>query len=289
MRVFAVVVTYKPDLVQLELLLNKINPQVQGVVLVDNTPRGSVADLNGINAFVIQGGANTGIAAAQNRGISLACERGANFIVLFDQDSIPDDNFVSVLIGQYGEHAVSKQSGVIIGPSVYCEFEKRYHAPLFDSGKSDRETCASVEVGQLISSGMFFDKPTFYKVGPLNEELFIDAVDHEWCWRAAHLGVSIIKSNNVTLFHRLGEGRHKVFGIWTKVTSPHRLYYQMRNTIWLLPVPYVPLYWKVRNLAAIPIKLVLLLLLHSNKKERLRYFFSGLRDGIFRFKKIGIK
>ena len=40
------------------------------------------------------------------------------------------------------------------------------------------------EVNELMSSTSLIPIEMFSKVGLLEETLFIDGVDHEWCWRA---------------------------------------------------------------------------------------------------------
>jgi len=39
----------------------------------------------------------------------------------------------------------------------------------------------------------------------MNEDLFIDWVDFEWCWRARKKGYKIIGNANVVITHQLGD------------------------------------------------------------------------------------
>lgn len=72
-RVAAVVVTYYPSTEALERLLQATRPQVEAVVIVDNTPSqaGSAIDAQPYDdsVVVIRNRRNAGLAAAQNQGI----------------------------------------------------------------------------------------------------------------------------------------------------------------------------------------------------------------------------
>lgn len=281
MKVYAVVITFNPDLDVLFDALLSIRSQVEKVVLVDNSPRGLVSIENRLDqdVIVVSNLANLGIATAQNIGMNKAFEQGADQIILLDQDSNPPADLVSKLLLCQSHTSEKGAIPAVCGPGVFCLYEDRVHRSFWRRGIAEKSPYERQK--QLIASGLLISKEAYKHVGPMLDTLFIDAVDHEWCWRATKLGVDIYQSNDLFLEHRMGDGRYKVFGVWTKLTSPVRLYYQFRNTLWLLPVPYVPLYWKVRNIVAIPIKIALLLFMHPEKKRRLGYIFKGLKDGIF--------
>lgn len=280
MKVFAVIVTFNPNLDVLTAAIKSIRKQVDNIILVDNSSAASVLveSFRDQDVILITNSSNLGIAVAQNIGMDRAFAEGADQVILLDQDSNPPADLVSRLLLCQSCTSSEGKIPAVVGPGVFCLFEGRVHRS-FLKRRVD-ESLVYDEQKQLIASGLLISREAFDLVGPMLESLFIDAVDHEWCWRARKLGVKLYQSNDVFLEHRMGEGRYKVFGIWTKLTSPIRLYYQFRNTLWLLPVPYVPIYWKVRNIIAIPIKIALLLFLHPEKKRRLGYVYSGLKDGV---------
>lgn len=277
MEVHAVVVTYHPGMLRLQKLLSSLVDQVTAVIIVDNSV--PATDFKGFDANIVHFGENLGIAAAQNIGMQKAFENSADAVVLFDQDSNPPPDMVPTLVEQSTLLREQLRRPVVIGPSIFCLYEGRLHKPWWQRDHVDG-VLGQVLQKQLIASGLLISRSAYETAGPMLEQLFIDAVDHEWCWRAAKKGVAIYQSNKITLEHRMGDARYKVFGVWTKQTSPARLYYQFRNTLWLASVDYVPLYWKLRNIAAIPVKLLLLVCLHPDKVERLQYAFRGLKDGV---------
>ena len=82
------------------------------------------------------------------------------------------------------------------------------------------------------------------------------------------------------MLHKQGDGRHKVLGITFKRGAPVRLYYQVRNVLILSRRSYVPLYWKLRNIPAIPLRWLINRWVFDNGKQRGRYFAKGLVDGL---------
>src|SRR5690606_2676943 len=141
-------------------------------------------------------GSNLGIAEAQNRGVEAARDLGAEFVVFFDQDSLPPPNFIARLKTAY--RALGDGSSVAaVGP---MPFDKRLgrcaYAGLPSSG--------TVLVDHLIASGCLVSLAAFDRVGPLRTELFIDYVDTEWCLRAASLGLKCYCVPDVLLEHEFG-------------------------------------------------------------------------------------
>lgn len=278
MKIFAVIVVFNPNEVVLRKLVGILSDQVDTLVIVDNSVDSQPMNYLSDDLIYLLNHNKSGIAGAHNLGLSTAFESGATHVVLFDQDSLPSNSFISRLLETLVRAESGLSASIVIGPSIFCTYEDRLVIPRLSKSGSDDQGYRVVN--QLIASGMVISHDVYQSVGGMQEALFIDAVDHEWCWRAISRGVVVCQATEVVLEHKLGDGRYKVFGVWTKLTAPRRLYYQFRNTIWLLPISYVPLYWKIRNIAAIPIKLLLCLFLHPEKRGRFQFAFKGLKDGI---------
>jgi len=101
-NVVSIVVTYQPDLDVLESLLSSLLAQVKSVVIVDNGSKTDglteLTDNFSGRAELIRFHRNYGIAKAQNKGIDFARGRGAEFVLLMDQDSIPAPDMVIKLV-----------------------------------------------------------------------------------------------------------------------------------------------------------------------------------------------
>ncbi len=295
--VCAVVVTYFPDPVQLQELLESTARQVEAVVIVDNTPSPGAPGLETMLAathppasHAIRLGTNRGIAAAQNAGIAWAIERGYGYVLLLDHDSVPDASMVGKL-RDVAEHLLANDVTLAaVGPR-YVNPESGRLARIQRIGAlrvhlsscPNQPTDAVVRCDVLISSGTLIPVRTIEAIGDLEESLFIDGVDHEWCLRARGRGYSSYVVCGAGMRHHLGVGAVRYwFGRWrhAPIHSPVRHYYMLRNTILLGRRSYVPKVWTYHQLANILALLLLLLVSRPKRAHRLGLAFQGLWDGM---------
>lgn len=247
----AVIVSYKPELELLETLIRALVGQVQSIVLIDN---GSSVDLLRWSTerqihmhFELQLlGENRGVAAAHNIGIQWARERGCQYVLLMDQDSIPAPDMVALLLAAM----VDLAAPAAVGPRLTLD---RAHAPApFVRTRGWQLVpvrCADdadvVEVDYLISSGCLIPLSVIDQVGPMRDDYFIDYVDIEWGLRARHHGLRSFGVCAAAMQHRLGDAPQRIFGRSIGSHSPIRHYYFVRNALLLYRAPWLDLRWKL--------------------------------------------
>ena len=90
-----------------------------------------------------------------------------------------------------------------------------------------------IEVEKTLSSGFFYSREVIEKIGLKNEDLFIDLVDWEWCWRARKKGYKIIGNADVIIEHQLGDSSKDLGFREVNLRSPMRHYYITRNAFHL--------------------------------------------------------
>ena len=240
-NVIAVVVIYYSDIDLLKILIKKLINQVQKVILVDNTPvkdKFCLDDMlkNYVNCIeLLSLEENHGIARAQNIGIKRALELFADFVLLSDQDTLFPDNYVHKMFEDIDDYNIREVACIV---------------PLFkDKNKKNmpnqgfyRFTCwgwkcifpdhGLYEIDQAISSGKLINLKLINLIGLMNESLFIDWVDFEWCWRARSR-FKIIGNANVIINHTLGDSAISIGFREINQRSPVRSYYITRNAIYL--------------------------------------------------------
>jgi len=296
-QVCAVIVTYFPDAALLRKLLNSIATQVDGVVMVDNTPQdrsiepGPLLVASGLSMhYTIAFGENRGIAAAQNAGIAWAMAHGFTYALLFDQDSIAVSNMILQLTQVAANRIAQGDKLAAIGPR-YVDPRSGRSSSALCIGKitTHQIPCGSLLPGQiiqsdlLISSGSLLLLQALEEIGTLDESLFIDHVDHDWCLRARHHGYSLYVVCGAVLEHRLGSDRVRYwFGRWRSFPahSATRNYYMLRNILLVTRRPYVPLAWVVGELASLLPVLLASLILQSDRVSRLTLIFRSIHDGL---------
>ena len=132
----------------------------------------------------------------------------------------------------------------------------------------------------IISSYSLIPIKNFYTVGLMEEHLFIDFVDQEWCWRAHYFNnMTCILVPDITITHELGISK-KFLGKRISISSPFRIYFQTRNLLWLRKRDYVPLYWKRTNIKKLIYKIIYYSLFSNKRIIYIKNIFKGIFDGL---------
>jgi rhamnosyltransferase len=233
-KVFGIIVTYKPNIEILERCINSLVNQVNKLIIVDNTPDKCelLERFRKIsNVEIIYLTDNYGIAYAQNVGIKRALKEGADYILLSDQDTIYPLDYVEKMLECFKEDKVAAS-----GPLFYSINERKIH-PFIKKGflgfKKIYPKNRKHEVFQIISSGMIIRTEFLPNIGLMCEQLFMDWIDLEWCWRAIKKGYKIIGNADVIINHRLGNTSKSILYRSVTLRNPLRHYYITRNAFYL--------------------------------------------------------
>ena len=284
----AVMVLYNPDWSLTDKAIKAISQQVDTLCLVDNSDSDSNARFRDMDCIVyLPLHANRGIAAAQNAGIRELIARGVDLIFFIDQDSVAGSDVVlklteacsllqdhGVRIAALGTRAINSQTGLPYAPK---SLELGSPKELVGSGMAGSIN----ETYSVISSISMIPTEAFLEVGGFDEALFIDGVDHEWCWRAWHSHkrrTFIVESAHIS--HMLGEGDRRIASHKISIPATFRLYYQFRNYLWLRRRDYVPSFWLRKNGRKYIIKAFYFPIMVAPRLSNLRNIVRGLRDGL---------
>lgn len=291
--VIAVVVTYHPEIDSLKLQLEALSPQVSKIIIIDNGSDIGIQEFidsipHCTNIVTRCLGANLGIGHAQNVGIDYAVSAGAEYVALFDQDSLPASDMIEKL---YNAASALQGTGVrlaAVGPA-YKDTNNGVLSGFVRVGLFGfaRIQCKSnnkpIEADFLISSGSLIPIDTLKAVGGVDSSLFIDHVDTEWCFRAKSEGYRIFGVCTALMMHSLGDRRGRIWFLrWRTVPyhSPFRYYYMFRNSIILIRRPYMPFFWKVADVFRCIRSAVYFGVFGSARRDCLRMMSRGIADGL---------
>lgn len=284
-RVLAVVVTYYPDIDTLKRLLDALSPQVTDCIVVNNgisLPLNE-ATLLPTNCTVSHLQANKGVAAALNIGFQWAQSQDADFVITFDQDSVPAPDMVEKLLKAYQTKIEQGHHVGAVGPQQVDSRTSRL-APfivpiLWRRKKVTPKKGETVEVDHLITSGCLVPLNAWLHVGPFLESLFIDYVDIEWCVRSRLSGFSLWGAGGAYLNHTMGDAI-KNWGPWS-LPQHHilRHYFMIRNGVYLLTLPKIPFVWKIFEAAHIFKRVFFYILTNLSNTAHLNIFLKGICDG----------
>jgi rhamnosyltransferase len=288
----AVLVTFRPAIERLERVLHALRDVVREIVVVDNgSPHVDWSVLTSANPTLRlhKLDTNVGIAAAQNEGIAIARRSDASYVLFLDQDSIPHpgmvarlhDTLIRLCRDGHKVAGVGPRSKVI-GGEILSRFERlgwvlRRSAPC-------AEGATVVECDYLISSGTLVPLSVFDEVGDMDADLFIDAVDIEWCLRARARGYRIYGDCAAFIDHRLGDSTGYRFwlGRWRTLRrhTPVRYYYMFRNSIALFRRSYVPMKWISSEALRLLVFFFAFGVLGGVRSGALRMMLKGIVDGL---------
>ncbi|WP_410369270.1 glycosyltransferase family 2 protein [Burkholderia anthina] len=283
-RTGVVIVFYRPD----HGCVARANrlADVWPCVVVDNTESASTPTALGLDARIdyIANGANLGIATALNQGIERLIAAGCRSALLFDQDSEPSHKLLVELPRTLAVERKRNPCVALVGPA-YEDARLGGVAPFVRFGylKLRRvlpEGLQPIEVDFLITSGSCVNLDVWRDIGPMDDALFIDFVDLEWCVRARSKGYSVLGAPALRLTHELGGEPVKVFGRSYPGHGPVRHYYLFRNAIALIRRTYVPWSWKTTELVKMPVRLVIYALFMQPRLAHLRLSLLGIWHGI---------
>lgn len=290
--VYAVIVTYNPDVALLGDVMDALSGQVGGGLLYDNATCDErldryISGLADAEWTVFRSPVNVGLGAAINDAADFARKSGFKYLLLLDQDSRMDEGAVMALkkelldlqahvkVAAVGAQFRDPRTGVL-APFVRIGFPFNRKLP---GGPGQVVSCDF-----LISSGSLLPLDALDEIGEMKAELFIDNVDLEWSFRARHLGYSLYGVCDAGMLHSIGDSIKATR--WSKsgafIHSPTRLYYMMRNRVLLYGYAETPWLWIFQDVPRLCAKFLRMSLFVTPRASYLRYMLRGLRDGILR-------
>jgi rhamnosyltransferase len=274
-NIAAGIILYNPNLIRLKENIAAIRSQVDFIVLVDNSSD-NIEEIefeynNSNDIFFIKNNKNIGIATALNQIVHYCEQKKCLWVLTLDQDSVVPVN----LIRNYERYIHLEKIGVMTPKIVdrnYFEEETYFNNNL----KLEYEY-----VKTCITSASFINIPICKEIGYFDDKMFIDLVDFEYCIRINKADYKILKLNNISLIHQLGNLNVINFlgkKIFVTNHSATRVYYYARNSIYYLNKHRDYLSGKMVyfNLLKKAFKIILF---ESKKINKIKSIFLGIRDG----------
>lgn len=233
MKIVALIITYNPDILHFTDVINSLKNQVESIVVVDNGSN-NISEIKRVvdnYGHTIPLSNNLGIATATNIGFKYILNDDCNYILLSDQDTVYKPTYVEKFI----ELEKNENTAAVYAPSIYDEISGvSKHVYQLKHGKIKKIVPnTDTYIFQTIASGLFIKKETLNAVGGMNEDLFIDMVDFEWCWRCNYLGYKIRYLKELNILHSLGDNNIKIVSKNISTRSYIRYYYLIRNCFYL--------------------------------------------------------
>lgn len=270
MKIIGVVTTYFPDFKKLQANISTYLEQLDYLFIWENTPKEKsrvAAFFKGQEKIIIRTtGDNEGIAKDLNTITQWAIEHGYEYVLTMDQDSAfqPGD-FPKYL------DIVSQNDQNNIG--------------LWTPAYKNTGLKSLLEKEITMTSGSIVKTSIIKVCGFFSEELFIDLVDSEYCFRIRKNGYRIIQASPIVLKHQLGYKKVNKWGIVTINYSALRTYYIVRN--WFLvyrqyPEQLLATCGPKRKFYTYTLlyRSVKIILFEDHKIDKLKALFLGIYHGL---------
>ena len=261
----AVVVLYNPTKDEIENI-NAYLPNVDCAIVVDNSTQSNellvatlVHDKNKVRYYTEQ--KNLGLCRALNLGVALLKEKGCEWALLFDADSKLGSDIISVY-----KKAIDTYKGknIAIFAPVHV-FDRSKAAPY----RGYKNIDWSMTSGWLINIEIFEKQNGFF------EELFVDGLDMDYCFKSNENGYLVVECGEAVINHHPAETK-SFLGVKYGTAPSYRYYMQARQLIWCWRR-----YQRPKVFLVYLYKWAKVLLLFSHKKEYIKNMAQGTKDGIF--------
>ncbi len=277
-RICAIIITYNPEK-DLKLTIEAVKSQVERIIVIDNgSTQAQIENVRGLRApglTIIENPENLGIATALNIGVNQAKAEGFNWVLTLDQDTICEPDMVQKMMDVYRQD--TNRDKIAILAAVHFD---RQTAHVSKELRNLKETAVDRRI--VMTSGNLIPMHIFEKLGPFDDDLFIEYVDNEFCLRARANGYRVVLVRDARMGHQLGDTKkHTFFNRWWFFShnyKPVRRYYRARNRLvlyrrykgsWILGDQDFAL----RDMAKI-------LLVESDKWAKLKATFAGTLDAL---------
>ncbi|KLU73192.1 MAG: hypothetical protein RHS_1005 [Robinsoniella sp. RHS] len=208
------------------------------IIVVDNASANVDYIKSELNESVIflQAEKNLGFAGGNNLGISYALDNGAEYVVLLNNDTTVDKNFISDMVFSSKKN---KDNGIVTGKILfhskpdyiwYAGGEMNLNKAKirhFGIRTKDKKIIEEKYVNFATGCLMLIPKNVIETVGYLDDQYFMYCEDAEFCVRLKKNGYSIIYNSEAVIYHKVSASSG---GAGSKLSQ----YYRTRNELYLV-------------------------------------------------------
>lgn len=175
---------------------------------------------------IIQTGKNLGFAGGNNIGIKYAIQNNAEYILLLNNDTIVDKDFLGYLVKGFSLH---ENVGMVGAKIYYYDMPNKvwYAGGKFNRLRAKGEHCVIdidtnyKEVEFITGCLQLISVNALKKVGLMEEKYFLYYEDVDYCFRFMDNGYKLIYSKESKIYHKCGGSAN--------YKSPLSIFYSNRN------------------------------------------------------------
>jgi hypothetical protein len=212
------------------------------VIVCDNASNDDSVDYVKVNfplMTIIRNEENFGFAKGNNIAMKLALKKGADYILLLNNDTVAEKDIVEKLVTTA---ETSKKIG-IVGPKILdiknrsliqemgmtCD---KFGFPIAINYEEVKNKESPYEAFYVSGCAMLIKREVLEKIGFFDEAYFMFSEDLDLCWRAQLVGYTVVVNNTAKIYHASGGS---IVGGTIKnrsyTTNLNRIFWRERNTL----------------------------------------------------------
>jgi len=228
---------------------------------------------------------NLGFAEGNNAGIKYSVEKGADYLLILNNDTIVDELFLDKMI----DYAECDSKIGILGSKIYYHSEpniiwfsggyfSRLKAGMSVKGmdiEDNGDFNKVIDVDYITGCALLVKSEVVKKIGIFDKEYFNYAEDADFCFRAKREGYKVVFVPSSKVWHKVARSMKGNF-------SPFYLYFQSKNRLLLVKKNFSKIYLIyavfIHIFCYIPYKLFIIWLKKEKKLKASLSLFFGTYD-----------
>ncbi|AGY76813.2 glycosyltransferase family 2 protein [Clostridium autoethanogenum] len=205
------------DTIECVTSLRKINYSNYKIIIVDNSSSDSSGEIlkrKLSHCKIIESKKNLGFAGGNNLGIKYALDNKADYVLLLNNDTLVEANFLNNMINSFN---VDNRIGLVGCKIMYYPQKNiiwygggcidwfrfigdHYGMKEIDQGQCDREK----EIDFMTGCCMLIKREVFEKAGLLSGDYFMYFEDVDFCVKVKNTGYKIWYNPKAIIYHKVG-------------------------------------------------------------------------------------
>jgi GT2 family glycosyltransferase len=192
-------------------------PNSYSLVVDNGSTDGSVSEIKAAHPSVeiLETGQNLGYAEGNNFGIRHAIDRGVDYLLILNNDTLVEKRMLSQLV----QVAESSSDIGMVGPTVYCadpanklfaagsfvlwDRGQVEHRGMFESPAPHVKAEAPKSVDFIAGCGLLVSRRLIETVGMFDPQYFLNFEDVEWGIRARRHGLKVLYVRQAIMWHKI--------------------------------------------------------------------------------------
>lgn len=236
--VYIILVNYNTcdDTIECIKSIKQIYYENYKIIVVDNASMDNSYDrLKNIfpNDLIINSNENLGFAGGNNIGIGKALENGAEYVLLLNNDTVVEKDFLNQLVSTFDENLNIGIVGCKInyynkkdiinyaGGEILWE---KFTTNFFRTDEKDDKTEEVKEITFVSGCAMMISEKVFNDIGVLDDSYFMYYEDTDFCAKASEKGYKLLYQPKSVIYHKISASSGGDL-------SPFVLYWSTKNRI----------------------------------------------------------